>query len=79
MAEICSASHSPFVTTPAPKMFNLENWSQLDDVSNEAVELRFAGDDKEMTAWRAFRQSENSRYVTMTMPRVLSRPSLWGR
>lgn len=74
MAQIASAAHAPFLTTPDPKMFDIDDWNKLKDLSDEAVDLRFEDESiKEMTAWRSFRKSENSRYVVMTMPRVLSR------
>ncbi len=74
MAQICSAAHAPFLTSPSTDMFGISDWSDLKDISDEAVALRFDDESiKEMTAWRSFRKSENSRYVTMTMPRVLAR------
>ena len=77
MAQICAASHAPFLTSPSPKMFGLrdgEGWGQLGTIDDTTVDNRFLNPSVvEMTDWRAFREMEDSRYVSMCMPRAMAR------
>ena len=69
MSNVAAASHSPFVAAAAPKMFGFESWTELSNPRDLAK--IFEG--VEYAAWKSFRESEDSRYVALTMPRVLSR------
>jgi type VI secretion system protein ImpC len=66
---VAAASHAPFVANASPKLFNFDSFTELANPRDltkifEAVEY---------APWRSFRQSEDSRYVALTMPRVLGR------
>lgn len=69
MSGIAAASFAPFITTPSSKLFGLETWEQLPTIRD----LKSSFDSKEYVKWKAFRDSEDSRYVAMTMPRTLAR------
>lgn len=69
MSGIAAAAFAPFITTPSSKLFGLESWEQLPTIRD----LKSSFDSKEYVKWKAFRDSEDSRYVAMTMPRTLAR------
>ena len=69
MAQIASAAHMPFISAAAPSIMNMDSWQ---DLSNPR-DLTKIFSTPEYAAWRSFRESEDSRYVALTMPRVLSR------
>jgi type VI secretion system protein ImpC len=69
MAKIAAAGHCPFVAAASPQMFGLERFDQLQ--GPDKVGSVFEGVD--YAKWRSFREAEDSRYVALTMPRVLSR------
>ncbi len=69
MAKVAAASHSPFISAADPSVMHMESWQEL---SNPRDLTKIFGT-PEYAAWRSFRDSEDSRYVSLTMPRVLSR------
>jgi type VI secretion system protein ImpC len=69
IASVAAAAHAPFVTGASPDMFNLESYTQLD----QPRDLAKIFDTTEYAKWKSFRQSEDSRYVALTAPRVLIR------
>jgi type VI secretion system protein ImpC len=66
---IASGAFAPFITAPSPKLFGLETWQGLPKL----VDLRTTFDSKEYAKWKSFRDSEDARFVVMTMPRTLAR------
>ena len=69
MAGIAASAHAPFVANVSPKSFNMDRFSELSNPRDLAK--IFTGPD--YAAWQAFRESEDSRYVALTCPRVLAR------
>ncbi len=69
MAQIAAAAHAPFITGTAPKLFGLESWQELANPRD----LTKIFQTPEYAAWRSLRESEDSKYVGMAMPRFLSR------
>jgi type VI secretion system protein ImpC len=69
MSGIAAAAHAPFVAAVSPKSFNMERFSELSNPRDLAK--IFTGPD--YAAWQSFRESEDSRYVALTCPRVLAR------
>ena len=69
VAQVAAASHAPFITGTSPDMLNLESYTQLDSPRDLAKVF----DTTEYARWKAFRQSEDSRYVALTLPRMLLR------
>ena len=69
MSGIAAAAHAPFVAAASPGMFG---WQSHTDMT--AVRDLAKGFDNEMyVKWRSFRESEDSRYVGLAMPRMLLR------
>ena len=69
IAQIASAAHAPFIAAADPSMLNLDSWQ---DLSNPR-DLTKIFTTPEYAAWRSFRETDESRYVALTLPRVLSR------
>jgi len=69
IAQISAASHAPFITAPAPSLLNMESWQEL---SNPRDLTKIFGT-PEYAGWRSLRESDDSRYLAMAMPRFLAR------
>ncbi|MCE9562690.1 MAG: type VI secretion system contractile sheath large subunit [Planctomycetes bacterium] len=69
MSQVAAASHAPFVAAASPKMFNMDSFTEL--TAPRDLTKIFEG--VEYAQWKSFRESEDSRYVALTMPRVLAR------
>ncbi|HEY0882938.1 MAG TPA: type VI secretion system contractile sheath large subunit [Archangium sp.] len=69
VSQVAAAAHAPFITAAESAMFNLESFSELD----QPRDLAKVFDTTEYAKWKAFRQTEDSRYVALTAPRVLVR------
>jgi type VI secretion system protein ImpC len=67
--QIAAAAHTPFITAAAPRLFNMDSWQELGDPRD----LTKIFQTPEYAAWRSLRESEDARYIGMTMPRFLSR------
>ncbi|HEY8505886.1 MAG TPA: type VI secretion system contractile sheath large subunit, partial [Gemmataceae bacterium] len=67
MSNVAAAAHAPFVAAPSPKAFNMDRFSELGgprDLSKIFASIEYV-------QWNSFRESEDSRYVALAMPRVL--------
>ncbi|OJU67998.1 MAG: EvpB family type VI secretion protein, partial [Rhizobiales bacterium 63-7] len=69
MSNIAAASFAPFISAASPKMFGLESFTEL----SKPRDLEKIFESSEYIKWRSFRDSDDSRFVTLTMPRVLAR------
>jgi type VI secretion system protein ImpC len=69
IAQIASAAHTPFISAADPSILNLASWQELSNPRDIAKIFSTP----EYQAWRGFRDSDDSRYVALTLPRVLSR------
>jgi type VI secretion system protein ImpC len=69
ISQVAAASHAPFLAGTSPDMFNLESFTQLD----APRDLAKVFDTTEYARWKTFRESEDSRYVGLTAPRMLLR------
>jgi type VI secretion system protein ImpC len=69
VSHVAAAAHAPFCTAASADMMNLASWTQL----GAPRDLAKVFDTTEYAKWKSFRQSEDSRYVAMTCPRVLGR------
>ena len=66
---VAAAAFAPFITAPAPQLFGFDQWTEL----SKPRDLAKIFDSKEYIKWNSFRDSEDSRFVTMCMPRTLAR------
>lgn len=69
IAQVASAAHAPFLSAADPGFLNLESYSQL----NAPRDIAKIFDSTEYAKWKSFRQSEDSRYVGLCLPRMLIR------
>ncbi len=69
ISNVAAAAHAPFFAAAAPSMLNLDSWTQID----APRDLAKIFDSTEYAKWKGFRQSEDSRYVGLCMPRTLGR------
>lgn len=69
MSNIAAAGFCPFIAASSPKMFGFESFTELSKPRD--LEKIFLSPD--YIKWQSFRNSEDSRFVVLTMPRVLSR------
>jgi type VI secretion system protein ImpC len=69
LAKIGAAAHAPFIASAAPALLGMDTWQQLSNPRDIAKQF----DATEYAAWRAFRDSSDSRYLSLTMPRFLGR------
>ncbi|HED35853.1 MAG TPA: type VI secretion system contractile sheath large subunit [Gammaproteobacteria bacterium] len=69
MSNVAAAGFCPFISAADPKMFGFDSYTEL----SKPRDLEKIFDSAEYTKWRSFRDSEDSRFVTLTMPRVLAR------
>lgn len=69
ISQVAAAAHAPFLTAASADMFNLESFTQID----QPRDLAKVFDTTEYARWKSFRQSEDSRYVALTVPHILMR------
>ena len=69
MAKIASAAHAPLITGAAPALFQMDSWSELANPRD----LTKIFQTPEYAAWTSLRESEDSKYVGLAMPRFLGR------
>lgn len=69
IAAVAAASHAPFLAAAGPDLLNLSSFSEL----SYPRMLSAVFDTVEYANWRAFRNSQDSMYVALTLPRMLLR------
>jgi type VI secretion system protein ImpC len=68
MSNIASAAHAPFIAGASAHMFNLNSFEKLGDPRDLAKLF-----ETNMEKWGQLRNMEDSRYIGLTLPRVLLR------
>jgi type VI secretion system protein ImpC len=69
VSKVAAAAHAPFLTAAGSEMFNLDGFSDL----AAPRDLAKVFDTTEYAKWKQFRDSEDSRYVALTLPHILLR------
>jgi type VI secretion system protein ImpC len=69
LSEVAAAAHAPFLSAASASLFGWDTFSEMTEVRD--VSKIF--DRTEYMKWRSFRDSEDSRYVGLTLPHVLMR------
>jgi type VI secretion system protein ImpC len=69
LGQIAAAAHAPFIAAAAPQLLNMESWQELANPRD----LTKIFQTPEYAAWRSLRDSEDSRYIALTLPRTLGR------
>ena len=69
VSQVASAAHAPFLSAAAPDLFGWDTFSDMTEVRD----ISKIFDRTEYAKWRSFRESEDSRYVGLTLPHTLGR------
>lgn len=69
MAHVAAAAHAPFISAASPELFGLETFTDM----GKPRDLAKVFDTVEYAKWKSFRETEDSRYVGLTLPRFLGR------
>jgi type VI secretion system protein ImpC len=69
VSQVAAAAHAPFLSAAGPELLNLDSFSNL----GAPRDLGKIFDSTEYAKWKSFRQSDDARYVALTMPHVLMR------
>lgn len=69
LSKTAAAAHAPVITAADPKLFGMGSWGELANPRD----LKAIFSTPEYAAWRSLRESEESRYVGVTLPRFLAR------
>jgi type VI secretion system protein ImpC len=69
ISNVAAAAHAPFIAAASPQLFNLDSYTDL-GVPRDLAKIF---DAVEYTKWRSFRDSEDARYVGLTLPHILMR------
>jgi len=69
LSNVAAAAHAPFIAAASPRLFDMNSFTEL------AVprDLAKVFESLELIKWNSFRASEDSRYVSLVLPRVLMR------
>ena len=69
VSNVAAASFAPFISAAGAGMFGFDDWTEL----TKPRDLAKIFDTAEYTKWRGFRDTEDARFVSLVMPRVLAR------
>ncbi|MBS0182958.1 MAG: type VI secretion system contractile sheath large subunit [Nitrospira sp.] len=69
ISNVAAAAHAPFLAAADPGLMGLESFTDLPNPRDLAKKF----ETPDYAKWKSFRESEDSRYVGLTLPRVLMR------
>ncbi|MCC7200319.1 MAG: type VI secretion system contractile sheath large subunit [Gammaproteobacteria bacterium] len=69
VAQVAGSAHAPFLAAASSSLMQMESWQELANPRDLAKIFQTP----DYAAWRSFRESDDSRYVALTMPRFLAR------
>ncbi|MDR1424986.1 MAG: type VI secretion system contractile sheath large subunit [Azoarcus sp.] len=69
LAKISAAAHCPFIAGSDPGVMQMKSWQELANPRD----LTKIFENTEYAPWRSLRESEDSRYIGLAMPRFLGR------
>jgi len=69
MSKVAAAAHCPFIAGASPTVMGMGSWTELANPRD----LTKIFSTPEYASWRSLRESEDSRYIGLAMPRFLSR------
>lgn len=69
VASVSAMSHAPFFSAAGKDFFGIEDWAKLPDLKD----LHAIFESPQYIKWQSFRESEDARYVGLTLPRFLLR------
>ncbi|HUZ63074.1 MAG TPA: type VI secretion system contractile sheath large subunit [Acetobacteraceae bacterium] len=69
VSNVSAAAFAPFISAAGAGMFGFQDWPELSKPRDLAKIFETA----EYTKWRSFRDSEDARFVSLVLPRVIAR------
>lgn len=69
VSKVAAAAHTPFISAAAPTLFDMKSFTELGVPRDMSKIFESA----ELAAWRGFRESEDSRYVSLVLPSYAAR------
>nr|WP_235443067.1 type VI secretion system contractile sheath large subunit [Caballeronia mineralivorans] len=69
LASVASMAHAPFVAAAGPQFFGVDSFAELPNLKD----LDAVFDGPAFTKWNSFRQTEDARFVGLTVPHFLLR------
>jgi type VI secretion system protein ImpC len=69
ISNVAAGAFAPFISAVGAQMFGFQDWTELSKPRDLAKIFETA----EYAKWRSFRESEDSRFVSLVMPRVIAR------
>ena len=69
IGKVCGAAHVPFIAGASPLAMQMDTWQELANPRD----LTKIFTTPEYAAWRSLRESDDSRYIGLAMPRFLAR------
>ena len=66
---VAAAAHAPFFAAAAPTLLGMDSWNEI----NNPHDIGSIFETPDYAAWRGLRDSENSRYLALTAPRMMAR------
>jgi len=69
ISSVAASGFTPFISAADSKVFGMDSYKEL----SKPMDLKQLFETADYTKWNSFRQSEDSRFVTLTMPKVLAR------
>ncbi|MAA73881.1 MAG: type VI secretion system contractile sheath large subunit [Salinisphaeraceae bacterium] len=69
MSHVAAAAHAPFIAAASPELFGFDTFTDL----GRPRDLSKVFDTVEYAKWNSLRQSEDARYIGLTLPRFLGR------
>jgi len=69
LSSVSAAAFCPFISAASPALFGFKDYTEL----SKPRDLEKIFSTVEYTQWKSYRDSEDSRFVNLVMPRVLSR------
>jgi len=73
LSKIAGAAHAPFFSAADPTLLGMDSWTELANPRD----IGKIFDTPEYAAWKGLRDSPDSRYVGLCMPRVLVAAAIW--
>jgi type VI secretion system protein ImpC len=69
VSKVAAAAHAPFIAASSPSVMQMDSWQEL----SNPRDLTKIFSTPDYAAWRSLRESEDSRYIGLAMPRFLAR------
>jgi len=65
VASVAAMAHAPFISAAAPSFFDVDDYTDIPQLKD----LQSIFESPKYTKWQSFRESEDARYIALTLPR----------